>query len=208
MTTPAATVVALSRQMGSGGSHVGQAIADARGLRYIDEAMLRDASHYLLTHDPSLREVPARMDTWWSTMAGALAMGGMGGLGVLPVETAQEAETARIERRIIEEVAGHHPSVLISEEASHALHGRPGVLTVYLHAPESWRIDRVAHRQGLTPDQARDAVRHSDRHRAALVRALTGADCTDVRQYDLAIDTAAIGLETAVDLVLRLVKPE
>ena len=205
MTQNAVTVVAISRQKGSGGGHIGQVLAERRGLRFIDGAMLHDAAAYLRVHDPNLERVGERIDTWWSTMAGAIAMGGLSGLGMLPVDTMREADMAHIERRIIEEIAQQHPAVIVGRGAGHVLKGRPGVLTVFLHAPEAWRIDRVAQHTGVTPAKARDAVRESDRHRASFMRAFTGTDWTDARQYDLAIDTSALGIEAATNLVLQLV---
>jgi cytidylate kinase len=202
--TPA-IVVAISRQKGSGGGHIGQVVAERRGLRYIDGAMLRDASEYLLVHDPNLERVEERIDTWWTTMAGAIAMGGMSGLGMLPMDTVREAEVARVERRIIEEIAERHASVIVGRGAGHLLKGRLGVVRIFLHAPETWRIERVAQHTGVPQAKAREAVRNSDRNRAGFIRALTGTDWTDARQYDLAIDTAAVGIEVATDLVLRLV---
>ena len=205
MTERAVTVVAISRQKGSGGGHIGQVIAERRGLRYIDGAMLHDASEYLRVHDPNLERVGERIDTWWSTMAGAIAMGGLSGLGMLPVDTMREADVAHIERRIIEEIAQQHPAVIVGRGAGHVLKGRPGVVNVLFHAPEAWRIERVAQHTGVTPAKARDAVRDSDRHRGSFMRALTGTDWTDARQYDLAIDTSTMGIETATALVLQLV---
>ncbi len=206
MTDRAVTVVAISRQKGSGGGHVGQIVAERGGLRYIDGAMLRDASEYLRVHDPNLEKVGERIDTWWSTMAGAIAMGGLSGLGMLPVDTMREADMANIERRIIEEFAQQHSAVIVGRGASHVLKGRPGVVCVLLHASEAWRIERVAHHTGVMPAKAREAVRESDRQRASFLRTLTGADWTDARQYDLSIDTSAVGLEGATDLVLQVIE--
>ena len=205
MTGRAVTVVAISRQKGCGGGHIGQVIAERRGLRYIDGAMLRDASEYLRVHDPNLERVGERIDTWWSTMAGAIAMGGLSGLGMLPVDTVREADVAQIERRIIQEIAQHHPAVIVGRGAGHVLKGRPGVFTLFLHAPEAWRIERVAQHTGVDPAKAREAIRESDRQRASFTRTLTGMDWTDARQYDLAVDTSTAGIEAATNLVLQLV---
>jgi cytidylate kinase len=204
MTERAVTVVAISRQKGSGGGHIGEVIAQRRGLRYIDGSMLRDASEYLRVHDPNLERVGERIDTWWSTMTGAIAMGGLSGLGMLPVDTVREADVAHIERRIIQEIAQQHPAVIVGRGAGHVLKGRPGVLSVFIHAPEAWRIARVAQHTGVTEAKARDAVRESDRHRASFMRAFTGADWTDARQYDLSIDTSTAGIEAATNLILQV----
>lgn len=205
MSQAAVTILAISRQKGSGGGHIGQVIAERRKLRYIDGPMLRDAAEYLRVHDPNLERVGERMDTWWSTMAGALAMGGLSGLGMLPVDTVREADTAHIERRIIQEIAQQHPSVIVGRGAGHVLKGRPGVLNVLVHAPEAWRIERLAQHTGVTAAKAKDAVKESDRQRASFVRTLTGTDWTDARQYDLAIDTSTLGIDQATEIILQII---
>ena len=48
-------------------------------------------------------------------------------------------------------------------------------------------------------------LQHSDRDRATFVQRLAGTDWTDARGYDLAVNTAAIGLDGAVDLVVGAV---
>lgn len=194
-------MVTIARQMGSGGGHVGRALAERRGWRYIDGVMLRDASEYLRVHDPNLERVGERIDTWWTAMSGAIAMGGLSGLGMLPVESAREAEVADIERRIIQEIAQQHAAVIVGRGAGHLLKDRPGVVRVFLHAPEAWRIARVAALTGVPEAKARQAVRESDRDRAGFLRALSGRDGADAREYDLAINTAVTGLDAAIDLV-------
>jgi cytidylate kinase len=200
-TTGAVTVVAISRQTGCRGGEIGQAVAERRGFRYIDGAMLRDASEYLLTHDPNLEQVQEKVSTWWTALAGALALGGD---GIVPIDTVNQAELGRIERRIIEEIAQQNAAVIMGRGAGNVLRGRPGVVSVFLHAPEAGRIANVAQRIGVTEAKARDIVRESDRYRGGFMRALSSHDWEDARQYDLAIDTAATGVETATDLIVRL----
>ena len=53
---------------------------------------------------------------------------------------------------------------------------------------------------------AQQMVRDSDRDRSRFIHALCGMDWTDVRAYDLAVDTAAMGVEAAVDLIVRAVE--
>jgi hypothetical protein len=48
-------------------------------------------------------------------------------------------------------------------------------------------------------------VRDSDSERAKFIQAIGGVSWTDVRGYDLAVDTAAIGFEATVDLIVRAV---
>jgi cytidylate kinase len=81
------------------------------------------------------------------------------------------------------------------------------VIRVFVHAPESWRIDKVMETAGLADRQAvRDLIRKSDHDRARFVRAVCNCDWSDACYYDMTLNPAKIGLDHAVDLVAAVVE--
>ena len=83
--------------------------------------------------------------------------------------------------------------------------GRPGLVSVLLHAPDDWRIRRIMQAYGLTTVQAAtDLVRQSDRQRKAFLESLGGPAASDCQRYHCCLDTAAVGLDTAVEVVVAL----
>jgi len=196
--------IAISRQRGSGGSYVGRAVAERLGFRYIDREMLRHAAEYLRSHDPDEQVNPDR-SSWWWRFGEALALGGPDCRYVPPPSDAvYEGELFEIQKRVMRELVEGHVAVIVGRGAAQVLRGRAGVLSVFLHAPESWRIARVQQIYGLTDQRAAQRMVHdSDRDRARFIRALTGNDWTDVRDYDLTVDTATIGIDAVVDLIVR-----
>ncbi len=202
MSRPIRTV-AISRQRGSGGSFVGRTLADRLGYRYIDRELLRDACEYLCARDAQQQE--AANTSWWSRIGQTFALG-VPDCGYVPpsTETVYEGELFDIQMRLIQEIVDEHQAVIVGRGAAQTLHGRSGVVSVLLRAPESFRIDRVQEIYHL--DDRREAQRlvyESDRDRARFIRAIAGIDWTDVAGYDLVIDTAAVGFGTAVEMILR-----
>ena len=198
--------VALSRQRGSGGSYVGRAVAERLGLRYIDREMLRHAAEYLRgQHGEERIETPAT--SWWSRLSGAFALGGPEcGYVPPPSEVTYKGELFEIENRLLREIVEGHVAVIVGRGAAQMLHGRPGVVSVFLHAPVPWRVERVQQVYGLADRPAAQRMVHdSDRDRASFIQRLAGIDWRDVQGYDLALDTAAIGFDAAADLILRAV---
>jgi cytidylate kinase len=198
--------VALSRQRGSGGSYVGREVAKRLGLLCIDREMLRDAAEYRRLHDSSA-QVATADSSWWSRLGQAFAMAGPDSGYVPPSpESVYEGDRFEIEERLIQEIVAEHTAVIVGHGAAQVLRGRAGVLSVFLHAPEPWRIKRVQQIYRLADlRDAQQLVRDSDRDRAKFIQAKGGVSWTDVRGYDLAVDTAAIGLEATVDLIVRAV---
>jgi cytidylate kinase len=204
--------IALSRQRGSGGSYIGQCVAERLGLRYIDRDLLRDAAAYLHEQNPGAGpdtasdNVRTALSSWWPRLAKAFSSGCADGIYIPPSSSVvYEGELFELETRLIREIAGDHLAVIVGRGAAQTLRGHSGVFSVLVHAPESWRVDRLQHLYGLDRNAAVQMVQHSDRDRAGFIRKLAGTDWTDARGYDLAVDTAALGLDAAVDLVVRVV---
>jgi len=207
--TNTSKTVAISRQRGSGGSYIGRAVADRLGLRYIDRQMLRDAAEYLRTHDPEERVETT--GSWWSRLGQTLAMGAPGLGYIPPAEDAMyEGEIFEIEKKIIQQVVegqiAAEPTLIVGRGAAQTLRGRACVLSVFLHAPEQWRIERAQQVHSLPDTNAAQRMVHeSDRARARFVKSVAGVNWTDASAYDLAVDTSTIGFDAVVDVIVRAV---
>jgi CMP/dCMP kinase len=203
----AGITVAISRQKGSGGAYVGRCLADRLGLRYVDRDLLRNAAEYLHESDRGQRAAAEAESSWWAKLGSACAFGGPDGLYVPPSATAvYDGEVFRIESRLIQEIVDGHVAVIAGRGAAQVLRGRPAVATVFVHAPEEWRVARVQQVYGIADRKAAArAVKESDEERARFIRRLAGIEWTDARYYDLAVNTAALGFETAVDVIERTV---
>ena len=205
--TNTSKTIAISRQRGSGGSYIGRSLAERLGLRYIDRQMLRDAAEYLRTHDPE--EKVEMSGSWWSRLGQTLAFGAPE-IGYVPpsAEATYEGELFDIESKIIKQVVegqiAAEPTVLVGRGAAQTLRGRACVLTVLVHAPEKWRIERSQQVYGLADRNAAERMVHeSDRARGRFIKAVAGVNWTDAAVYDLCVDSSALGFEAIVDLIVR-----
>jgi cytidylate kinase len=199
-----ARTIAISRQRGSGGAYVGRVLAERLDLLYIDRQMLRDAAEYLCEREAKQNAEPPPA-SWWLRLGQSISVGGLEYAYVPPApETIYEGDLFNMQNRVMQEIAEEQAAVIVGRGAAQALHGRAGVLSIFLHAPEPWRLARVQQVYNVTdPRQAEQMVRESDRDRSRFIRNVADRDWTDVRNYDLTIDTAAIGLDAAVDLIVR-----
>jgi cytidylate kinase len=197
--------VAISRQLGSGGAQVGHLVAERLGLRYIDRELLRQAAEYVHANSQRTSEIESSL-SWFDRLVQTFAIGGAE-LGYVPpsTDTMYEGDVFDAERRLMMEIADAEEAVMVGRGAAQTLRGRPGVVTVFLHAPEAWRIERLQHIYSLADRRhAEQLIRKSDRERARFLRALNNCDWTDARMYDLAIDTSSVGIDGAVDAIVRL----
>ena len=199
-------IIAISRQRGSGAAAVGHRIADELKLRYIDRTLLRHAADFLQTQDDRSGTTPGA-GSWWSRLGEALGMG-CGGFSHVPppLDSLRESELLGIEERLLNDIAGHGRAVIVGCGAAQMLKGRPGVLSVFLHAPTAYRVARVRELYRLDAAAAEEAVRDSDRNRCRFIHQLTGAPWGTPGSYDVSVDTAALGVDAAAALILAAAK--
>jgi len=88
------------------------------------------------------------------------------------------------------------------------LAGLPNLLRLRVIAPLRHRVEAVQADLGLDKHQARRHVEAMDQRRAKWVRFLYGADWTDPSLYDLVINLERIGIESAVESILRLARSQ
>ena len=154
-------IIAISRQRGSGGAAVGRRLAAELDLRYIDRQLLRHAAEFLQAQDDRAG-ARATTGSWWSRIGEAMAMGATSFTHAPPSLAAlSEGELLGIEERLLNEIAEHGRAVIVGCGAAQMLKGRPGVISVFLHAPSSWRHARVCELYGLMarPPNTRSASR-------------------------------------------------
>ncbi|WZO96885.1 cytidylate kinase-like family protein [Isosphaeraceae bacterium EP7] len=79
-------------------------------------------------------------------------------------------------------------------------------LKVRIVAPLKFRAARLAQRMNISNRSARAAARDLDRRRAAFERTMYRVDVNDLHNYDIVLDTAALGLTIASELVVRAIQ--
>ncbi len=202
-------VLAISRQLGAGGSYIGQAVAHALGLKYLDREILHQAATLLGREDEDLEQLDERVANGWVRLTRHLSIGPPDALFTppRPASSVYEEDLFRIERQVMREAAARENCVIVGRASPHVLRDHPGVIRLFVHAPEGWRADTL---MSSMKDRERndviDLIRRTDRERARFVQAVCGCDWTSACHYDLTINPARIGLDRAVALVSEIVR--
>lgn len=204
----ARTIVAISRQFASGGARVGRAVARRLGFQYADRAILAEAARELRVGADDLEPLEEHTAGFWDRVGTLFAHGSPDAPFVPPqLPSVTEADLFAVERQIIDRIAVRGRAVIVGRGAAHVIPRSDAVLRVFLHAPLDHRTLHAMDEYGFTDREAAMAVLHdSDRARARFVRHLTGRDWCDATLYDLCLDTAALGVDRAADLIVHLVE--
>jgi cytidylate kinase len=201
------TVLAISRQLGSGGATIGQSVAKLLSLKYADRDVLHQAALKLNLEDADVAPLEEHVDSFWEHLAPLFLFGVTGGPMPVPLPPPISGPVVfQVETEIITNLAERENAVIVGRGAAHVLRGRPGLISVFLHAPEDVRVERLQERlEESDRGHALDIVRRSDRQRAEFNKAITGCDWKDATQYDLTINTGTVGIDRTTQLIAELV---
>lgn len=193
--------IAITRTCGSGGgSYIGRKIAADYGIDFYDQKLLRLASE-----DSGINEqifAQADEDTR-KRLLYKVSRSVYDGTDIPPEsgnflsDRALFAHQAKVLRSLLDQES----YVCVGRAADFVLKDKPRVLTVFLDAPYEDRIQREMSRQGIGRSAARRYIDRLDKYRNDYYSYHTGRRWKNLSNYDLCLDTAALGLDNCVALI-------
>lgn len=187
--------VAISREEGCGGRQVAELLGRQLGWEVLDKNLLdRIAQRYQLSRSmlELLDETPSNWayDTFGSWFDRRLVT---------------HDKYVSLLCRVVLAAARRSSVILVGRGAQFMLPRAKG-LAIRLVAPVSWCVARVMRELGLSADQAYRHICQVNGRRRDFVRRFFHRDIDDPRLYDLVINMAAVGPETAAGLVIETLR--
>lgn len=90
--------------------------------------------------------------------------------------------------------------------ADYVLRDFQNTVSVFITAPMDFRIQSVASKQGIQPDEARKLIEHGERRRAEYYNYYTGKKWGHASGYDLCIDSSILGLQQTEQFIASFVR--
>ena len=198
-------VITIARDLGSGGSYIGQQAAKELGFAYIDREILQRAANALGIEEAELEARNERLQSFWEKLLSVFAVGAADTIYVPPPRWVSDEELIETERRLICELAVKGPCVVLGHGAFHLLRGRVRLLNIFVHAPLDFRVERLMSiYNAKSRSEAVEMIERSDQERNRYIRAFSGLERLDARNYHLSIDTGVVDFTTAVHMISAL----
>jgi cytidylate kinase len=105
---------------------------------------------------------------------------------------------------VILQLADQGPCVIVGRNADYILKDREDVLHVYIHADMDYRADRIVRLYGESEKSPEARLKEKDKRRSVNYQHYTGRTWGASENYDLCINTAVVGEDKAVELILSL----
>lgn len=193
--------IAITRTCGSGGgSYIGRKLAEDYGIDFYDRRLLQLASE-----DSGINEalfVQADENTR-KRLLYKVSRSVYDGRDIPPEsgdflsDRALFAHQAKVLRKLLDQES----YVCVGRAADFVLKDKPRVLSVFLDAPYEDRIRREMDRQALSRARARQYIDRLDQYRNDYYVYHTGRRWKNLSNYDLCLDTSALGLDGCVALI-------
>jgi cytidylate kinase len=200
------TTITISRQMGSGGSYIGQVIAKRLGLKYVDREVLHLAAKEFGYDEETIVARSERVTSFWERVLGGLSFGGPDAhYHPPPLGNFSDRELFEKQTQILKRIAGQEDCVVVGWAGVFLLPRHRGMFSAFCHAPKSFRVKRLMSiYKGLTEEKARALIAESDRTRELYFEEMTRHDWMCARNYNLSIDTSLQPLDDIAELIIDL----
>jgi cytidylate kinase len=96
---------------------------------------------------------------------------------------------------------GKHGRAVIIGRCAHCILSHDSVLRIRVIAPMALRVHNISERLDITEAEAQKRILKTDANRLSFARKYFYTDVSDPLHYDLVINTARIGIDTAVESI-------
>lgn len=203
--------VTIAATYGAGGSVVAPRVAELLGLRMIDRAMGRSqaaAAAGPLREEEEQQQQGLESDELHesrlaSILARAMSVSGLWAGMPLPPEDVGYDQRIMETEKALRQAADSTGAVILGWGGVFVLAGRADTFHVRLDGPEEARCRQAMSITNTTQDQAAKELKDGDRARRAYIEHFyPGEAWEDARHYHLVLDTTAVPLETAAEIIV------
>ena len=155
-----------------------------------------------------MQAIDERAPSLAERLADALALGG-GEVVSASLATPMpptEQRIAEVTREVIEKAVARGPVVVVGRGAQAYLAQRTDVLHVHCYAPHDALVERTMKREGIGQEEAENMVRAKNQQRENYVKRMFGRAWLAPEHYHIMLNTAWLGQDRCVELVLDLAR--
>ena len=190
------TFITITRQYGSGGMYIAEALAKKMGVKCYNRNIVAAAAESLDDTADIQSVVEKSYDTPNDFVASLSALMGQG----VPRQNQMYIQQARIIRELAEGIEG---AVFVGRCADYILRDVPNCFSFFLYADDDYRRKRA---KEIYRDFSFQDVLDVDNKRKSYYAYYTGRTWGDPQNYDLMINTTNITTEQAVKIILDYVE--
>ena len=190
-------IITIGRQFGAGGRELGKRLSKELQIPYYDKELLSEAAKLSGLSEKFLNQEDERVTNslLYSLVMGTCTLTGQPSLEELGWDA---------QRKAILSVADKGGCIIVGRCADYLLQNKADCLKVFIHADMAFRAKRIVEVYGEREQSPEQRLRDKDKRRAAYHRFYTDMKWGDARNYHIALDSGALGIDKCADMIASL----
>lgn len=200
-------VIAINREVGSGGHAIGEKLADRLGVKFYDKAIVQELTKKFNLSVDELEEVRSSKFNWWNNLVQSY-------MNRYRIEERFDVENTvattdnvfRVESDFLRQLANDDSCVIAGRSGFYIFRDHPNALKIFITCSIQKRIERMMKVRNMTEDEAMAAIENFDKGREAYTKKFSGKSRYDARNYDLVINVSNMTEDQVVDLIMDYIE--
>lgn len=195
-------VITIARGYGSGGRQIGKKLAERLNVKFYDKELLKLASEKSGIKEELFGEADEK------AKGGLFSRPKVYTGEIIPPSDRKfvsDENLFNFQAEIIRELASKESCVIVGRCADFVLKNYVNVLSVFIWADVDSCVKNVLKYTDVT-DDIEALINKIDKERSAYYKSHTGREWTDIRNYDLCLNTGDIGIDKCVDIICDYLK--
>lgn len=200
-------IITIGRELGSGGRTIGKMVANQLGIPYYDRELIDKAAEKAGLSTKYIENTEQKIT---NSFLYNLAMGTSYGYGILQAANNQSLPLMEqvyiAQKQIIMECANRGSCVIVGRCADAILNDQYDVFRVFVYADMKKRMERCVKKYGMSKDTVKKQIKQSDRERSCHYNAFTDKIWGERHNYDLMLDSGALGYAKSANIICSIVQ--
>ena len=207
-------VIAINRELGSGGRTVGRKLAERLHVEFYDKALIKTLEERYSLSVEEIEKLKGQSHNWLAELKRALfASEGIAVTsnyilavpGDKPIQPTTY-DMFKAEQEILKSIAAEESCVIAGRSGFYVFRDHPNHLSVLIQASMPFRIERVMRKQNMTREQAVKTIEKIDKMRENYIKEFTKTSRYDTRNYDLVITADGKTEDQIVDIIMKYIE--
>lgn len=201
-------VVTIGRQFGSGGRELGRKLAERLGIKYYDKELLSEAARRAGVSQEFFEKKDERFPSFVNGLfAFAFGYHNMNSYAA-GTNSISDENLYRAQSDFIRSLSDEGSCVIVGRTADYILRDFPGLVSIFVHAPEEVCARRIMERspEPVTEEKAKQKAARINKLRANYYNFYTDRQWGHASTYHLSVDTSVMAMDDIVELICTYIK--
>lgn len=196
-------VITIGRQLGSGGKELAEKLARELGVKVYDKALLQaaacesgiDASLFEQADECESNSIFGNFFSIHGSISEYMSNG----------SCIDNDRLFEIQSEAIRNIAQNESCIIVGRCAEYVLRDHPAMLSIFITADHSHRIERVMRSEGLQRDNAIEFIEKNDKKRRSYHDYYATTHWGEAGSYDLCVNLSRLGMEGTVEFLKQFI---